>query len=83
VSTSINKPIRCFRTKNVNVSLANTGLLDKDTEQQQLFYHGSISEYASQLLEYGIPGGNPFSSNDFGPGFYLNKSFEDASNWAL
>ncbi|CAF1007307.1 unnamed protein product [Adineta ricciae] len=72
------KLVRCFRTNNMKVKLSDTGFFENVNEQANLFYHGTISEYATQILEFGIPGGDSFSSSDFEPGYYLNTSFTDA-----
>lgn len=81
--TPVDKHVRCFRTRHSAIRLANTGLIENSIDQEKCFYHGTSSEYASQILKYGIPSGNSFEPSDFGPGFYLNTSFEDARNWAL
>ncbi|CAF1443307.1 unnamed protein product [Adineta ricciae] len=75
--------IRCFRTNHMKVKLSDTGFFENVNKQANLFYHGTISEYTTQILESGIPGDDSFISSDFGPGYYLNTSFTDARDWLL
>lgn len=47
-----------------------------------VLYHGTIEEYAKDIINTGVKIVNQNKALDFGPGFYATPSYESAVKWA-
>ncbi|CAF2941257.1 unnamed protein product [Rotaria sp. Silwood2] len=69
-----------FRTNDINISLERTEIIQQKGSEKILF-HATQAQQAVNILHFGLDAMGARSNLDFGPGFYLNIYFKDASDF--
>ncbi|CAF3077585.1 unnamed protein product [Rotaria sp. Silwood2] len=69
-----------FHTNDINISLERTGLIQQN-DNEKILFHATQIQQALHILHFGLDAMGAQSNLDFGPDFYFNTYFKDASDW--